>query len=183
VSPGGDATPPLILTAVLDPASQARFEAARQALFPPQRNQVPAHVTLFHQLPGAEEVAVLRGVSTACESPASPFATTGLRFLGFGTAYMLEMPGIGAVRQQLARAWDGWLTAQDRRPWSPHVTVQNKAPPDEAKRVHAALLAAFEVERGFVVGLAVWRYLGGPWSLLGSYPFVGTGLELDLVGV
>ncbi|WP_158747517.1 2'-5' RNA ligase family protein [Acidisphaera sp. L21] len=174
MTPGG-ALPSLILTALLDPVSQDRFQVARQHLFPPERNQVPAHVTLFHQLPGAEEASISRLVATVCEGRAPcPFATTRLRFLGFGTAYLLDMSAVSDIREHLAAAWEPWLTPQDRRVWSPHITVQNKAAPDEAKRVFAKLQATFQVERGAVIGLALWRYLGGPWDLLVRCLFTAT---------
>ena len=40
---------PLVVTLEADARSQARFDAARERWFPPERNLVPAHVTLFHQ--------------------------------------------------------------------------------------------------------------------------------------
>ncbi len=49
---------PLIVTALLEPGVQARFEALRRAHYPAALNQVPAHVTLFRQLPGRELDAV-----------------------------------------------------------------------------------------------------------------------------
>ena len=54
-----DGHDPLILTLMLDAGTQAWLEALRRAHFPPGRNLVPAHVTLFHALPGAEGDAVL----------------------------------------------------------------------------------------------------------------------------
>ena len=46
-----------VLTLAVDDASQERFEALRQQWFPPERNQIPAHVTIFHTLPETEAVA------------------------------------------------------------------------------------------------------------------------------
>ena len=48
-------TDPLILTLALDDLSFARFDALRREHFPPTLNRIPAHVTLFHHLPGEEE--------------------------------------------------------------------------------------------------------------------------------
>ncbi len=45
---------PLILTARMEPAAQERFTALRTAHFPPSRNYLSAHITLFHALPGDE---------------------------------------------------------------------------------------------------------------------------------
>jgi uncharacterized protein DUF29 len=39
-------------------------------LFPPERNLIPAHLTLFHHLPGAELTQVLADLRTACARPA-----------------------------------------------------------------------------------------------------------------
>ena len=44
--------PPFVLTLEMDGESFARFNELRQAHYPPERNLVPAHVTLFHRLPG-----------------------------------------------------------------------------------------------------------------------------------
>jgi hypothetical protein len=42
----------LILTLKLDQTTFERANTLRQQYFPPERNVVPAHVILFHQLPG-----------------------------------------------------------------------------------------------------------------------------------
>ena len=41
----------LILTLQLDAISNAFYEHLRRKYFPPERNLIAAHVTLFHQLP------------------------------------------------------------------------------------------------------------------------------------
>ena len=54
---------PLILTAQLPRDLHARFTALRTAHFPPERNYLEAHVTLFHALPAmceAEACSVLK---------------------------------------------------------------------------------------------------------------------------
>ena len=54
---------PLILTAQLPRDLHARFTALRTAHFPPERNYLEAHVTLFHALPAmceAEACNVLK---------------------------------------------------------------------------------------------------------------------------
>ena len=163
---------PLILTALLDAASQARFDRDRQRYFPSRINFIPAHVTLFHHLPGAEQPEVERTLSALCTGQGrSAFATAGLRFLGRGTAYALHMPELATFRGRLVAAWQPWLTAQDRQGWQPHVTIQNKVAAAEAKQLHANLTAAFVPQDGTVDGVRLWRYLDGPWQLLAEYPF------------
>ncbi len=164
---------PLILTLALHPDDQARFERLRQLHFPAGRNMIPAHVTLFHHLPGAEVEAVSDTVAARCAVPPFFVGVPGLRFLGRGVAYALESSALSAFRASLAREWDGWLTLQDRQGWRPHVTIQNKASPEAARALHANLQAAFAPFTVRAEGLDLWRYLGGPWELVGRHPFCG----------
>ena len=92
---------PLILTLLLDDASQRWFDGLRRRYFPAGRTQVGAHVTMFHALPGVRERAVLREVAGACRlSGPMRVAVSGLRFLGRGVAFGLHAPAAEAV---------GWL--------------------------------------------------------------------------
>ena len=164
--------PPLILTVALDPASQARFDALRQRHFPSEINYLHAHVTMFHHLPGEQEGFVAARLAEMCRGQAaSPFTVTGLRFLGRGSAYTLAMPAIAALRHRLAAAWDGWLRPQDRQPWKPHVTVQNKVAPAAAKLTYEMLGADIAPVGGMAVGLDLWAYLGGPWRAVARFAF------------
>ena len=162
---------PLVLTLRLDEAAQERFDALRRAHFPPERNHLQAHVTLFHALPGAYEAEVRADLERAAGRPEYDVDVVRVRSLGKGVAYDLRSPELAAQRGDLARRWQPWLTPQDARPHAAHVTVQNTVTPDLAR----ALLR--ELEDGFVpyavraTGLALWRYLGGPWEPLGSYRF------------
>ena len=164
---------PLILTLALHADDQARFERLRRLHFPPGRNLIPAHATLFHHLPGPQIEAVQDAIEARCAVPPFSVAVAGLRFLGRGVAYALESPQLTALRAGLAREWDGWLTPQDRQGYRPHVTVQNKASPDTARALHANLQAAFAPFTIRAEGLDLWRYLGGPWERQSRHPFRG----------
>lgn len=164
---------PLILTLALHADDQARFERLRQLHFPPDRNLIPAHVTLFHHLPGQEIEAVRNAIDARCAMPPFSVAVSGLRFLGRGVAYALESAALASLRAGLARDWDGWLTPQDRQGWRPHVTIQNKASPEAARALHANLQAAFAPFTVRAEGLDLWRYMGGPWKHQGRHPFCG----------
>ncbi len=59
------AHPPLIVTVALDEGAFAWFEDLRQTHFPPGRNQVPAHLTLFHALPGEQEAFIAEALKAA----------------------------------------------------------------------------------------------------------------------
>ena len=133
--PEADRRPaPLILSAVLDAPVQQRLDALRRAHFPPERNHLDAHVTLFHHLPGAECDAVEKAVEAMVRGrPAPTVDVTGVRSLGRGVAISLASPELAAIRTELARGWAPWLTPQDRAKRDLHVTVQNKVTPAEAR--------------------------------------------------
>jgi hypothetical protein len=103
--------------------------------------------------------------------PTFPLRVTGLRNLGRGVAYLLHSPELDALRGALARSWQPWLTPQDRSRHSPHVTVQNKVLPAQARELLAHLQAGFVPYDVTARGLALWRYLGGPWEPVAELPF------------
>ena len=167
---------PLILTLRLNPAAFARFDALRRAHFPPGRNHIPAHLTLFHALPGEAEEEVLANLATAAAGTAPiPLTVAGLRSLGRGVAYEVHAPGLVALRGVLAQAWHAWLGTQDRQPFRPHVTVQNKVDAAKARALLTELQAGFAPWEARGEGLLLWRYRGGPWEPAGDVTFRGTG--------
>lgn len=165
------AAAPYILTLGLDETTFRRFDGERKAWFPPERNLIPAHLTLFHQLPGDardEIVAALRA-----EAAGEPFGleVAGLRPLGRGVAYEIRSPELSALRDRLAVRFRFWLTPQDRQPFRPHVTIQNKVSPEAARGLLERLSAGFAPFSARAEGLLLWRYLDGPWEPAGVFPF------------
>lgn len=159
---------------MLEPAAQERFDALRRAHFPPERNHLQAHVTLFHALPGRELPLVRADVREAAERPPYAVDVVRVRSLGRGVAYDLCSVELEAQRAGLARRWQPWLTRQDARPSAPHVTVQNKVEPDAARALLRRLQAEFVPHRVGATGLGLWRYLSGPWEPLDAYRFSPT---------
>ena len=165
---------PLILTARFAPEAAARFQRLRDAHFPPDRNIVPAHCTLFHHLPGPERDAIARDLARlAGQTSPLPVAVAGPYSLGKGVAYRLRAPELEAVRADLAEWWRHWLIPQDRQGWRPHVTVQNKVGPAEARALLIQLEAAPPMPAFTAVGLTLWRYDNGPWTHLADVAFRG----------
>jgi len=165
---------PLILTAQLEAPAQARFEALRRAHYPPALNRVPAHVSLFHQLPGRELEAVRRRLKAVCGPVAPPdVEVTGLKLLGQGVAYKLRSAALADVHAELAQGWDTLLIPQDRAGLDAHVTVQNKVTPAAAKATLRQLSAGFAAFATRAIGIAIWRYCDGPWEPLGQVAFRG----------
>ena len=163
---------PLILTLQMDDRSQERFDRLRELHFPPERNFLRAHLTLFHKLPGEQEAEISADLQEVCRDQTPLTLTaTDLRFLGRGVAYELSSPGLMTLRRGLAKKWQSWLGAQDRQGFKPHVTVQNKVAPERARALHEQLQAGFSPFEVRGVGLSLWRYLGGPWELVGTHLF------------
>lgn len=163
---------PLILSLTLAAEDQARLDRLREAHFPPERNFLAAHVTLFHHLPGAEHDAIAAGVAETCATvTAFPVRVARLQSLGRGVALGLDSGELLRLRAGLARRWAAWLTAQDRQGYRPHVTIQNKVDPAVARALLAKLSAGFAPWSAEATGLSLWWYRGGPWESAGGSPF------------
>lgn len=165
---------PLILTAELPPDLQCWATALRQAHFPPERNHLAAHVTLFHALPSQVEDE-LRSLLAALAGEFAPIPARleGVMNLGRGTALKLASPLMVDLRAHIADHFRGLLTAQDSHSPRLHVTVQNKVTLAAAKALQGEL-ARLVCPRDFAFpGLALFRYRGGPWEALRRFAFRG----------
>jgi len=163
----------LIVTAIFGDGDNGWLQELRHTHFPPERNQVPAHLTLFHHLPPAVESELGRRLAavTAIASPSATIAS--VIDLGGGTAFRVDSEELEDIRADLADAFRGLLIPQDRAPWRPHVTIQNKVEPRLAKALQQDLCATFRPRPLAIRGLASWRYLGGPWEPVNRHPFRG----------
>jgi len=162
---------PLVVTAELDRQTFAWLDGLRRAHFPPERNFLSAHLTLFHALPGALDDHIsgeLVGVSSAAKSVDAVAARWML--LGRGVAMALVAPALVALRGELARRLADVLTRQDAGTFRPHVTVQNKVTPEEARDLKARLDAGYTPRPVRIPALHLWRYDGGPWQCVRRLP-------------
>ena len=91
----------------MDGESFARFDALRRRYYPPERNLVPAHVTLFHQLPGergARDQGAAAARSPRAQRPID-IAAGEAKALERGVALFLRSPQLSALRDELAAEW------------------------------------------------------------------------------
>lgn len=165
---------PLIVTAELPQDLHARFTALRTEHFPPERNYLEAHVTLFHALPPSCEGEVSGELVRLCAAHAPvPGRIEGVMNLGGGTAIRLSSEAMLALRDELADRFSGLLTPQDQHRPRLHVTVQNKVTSAEAKALQH-VLGPQVTPRDFAFrGLALHAYRGGPWDLIKRWSFRG----------
>jgi 2'-5' RNA ligase len=163
----------LIVTLALDPESFAWLDGLRRRHFPPERNFLPAHLTLFHHLPEDPAAGVADALADAAGTGAPRLEFAGWRSLGRGVAQDVRSEALVALRARLAAAFAPFLTRQDAQGFRPHVTVQNKVEPAVARALLAELAATFVPRTGAGVGLTLWRYLDGPWAEVREFPFRG----------
>ena len=163
-------TGPLIVTALFGDGDNGWLQQLRRTHYPAELNRVPAHLTLFRQLPPSLETELATRLARAVAAPPPHATIAGVMDLGEGTALRVESEALEAVRAELAEAFHGLLTPQDRA-WRPHVTIQNKVARAEARRLQRDLGATFEPRPLAIRGLAAWRYLGGPWAPVRDWSF------------
>lgn len=165
---------PIIVTANMGSADQAWADRLRQAHFPPERNFLRAHITLFQHLPPMHWPEIKARLAGLARNNAAPAAWLGaVMLLEKGVAYRVDCPGLLAMREELAADLQGLLTPQDRAVPRLHITVQNKAERAEAKALFARLSAGFEPRPLEITGLAAHHYRGGPWEAIQSWKFSG----------
>ena len=162
---------PIIVTALMGGADFAWADGLRRAHFPPERNWLPAHITLFHHLPPSLLDEVAARLKRLCAGPPPPARLAEVMLLGRGVALRVESPALMALREELADAFAGLLTPQDAGGWRPHVTIQNKVQPNIAKLLLTALSRDFAPRDVEIAGLAAWWYRGGPWEALSRHMF------------
>ena len=161
----------LIVTAELGAEDFAWLDGLRRRHYPPERNRVPAHLTLFHTLPpSADREARARLTEMAAGRPPAA-AIVGVIDLVGGVALRVVSDDLEAMRDELADRLHGLLGAQDMAGWRPHVTIQNKVEPKVARTLAQSLERGFEARSLRLAGLALHRYLDGPWETLRIYPF------------
>ena len=166
----------LILTLQMDPASAERFTRMRKAHFPPERNWLAAHVTLFHALPLENLDDVLRDVADLARTRDTfEMSVDRVLFLGRGVAYAISSPEAVSLRSHLAARWKNVLSRQDLA-WQGrlHITVQNKVEPSIAKALHAEMSREFVPRQIGATGIQVWNYVGGPWESVATFPFAAS---------
>ena len=169
-----DDNAPIIMTAVMGDQDFAWANRLRQAHFPPERNHLHAHVTLFHHLPPFARPEIqqrLRDVTARCAPPEAWLSD--VMHLGRGVAYRIDSPALSAMRDELAEAFTGLLTPQDQARPRLHVTVQNKVSPAQSKALHRQLSEEFEPRPFVIKGLGLHYYRGGPWEDIRNFPFRG----------
>ncbi|MGB5723643.1 MAG: 2'-5' RNA ligase family protein [Parasphingorhabdus sp.] len=165
---------PIIMTAQMGKAEFAWANSLRKSHYPPERNMVGAHITLFHHLPpqALDEIKA-RVIELTSSLPNPEAKLSGLIHLGSGVAYRLHAPQLLDLRMEMADRFAGLLVAQDQQTPRLHITIQNKVNSREAQNLFERLSAEFEPRSFAIRGIALHYYVDGAWQNIGTWPFRG----------
>ncbi|EGD57377.1 hypothetical protein Y88_3686 [Novosphingobium nitrogenifigens DSM 19370] len=165
---------PFLVLATLPAPLQARLDALRRAHYPVEHNRSPAHLTLFHAVPGmvAAELADLLAMLTGSMPP--PRARFGgVVDLGSGTGVGVASPELADLRETIAERFHGLLSGGDAVPPRFHVTVQNKVERPRARALQRDLPVLWQPCDAQIPGIAIHRVVDGQWQPAGSWRFRG----------
>lgn len=166
------ASAPIIITAMMGAEDHSFFTKIRKIYFPPERNYLDAHITLFHHLPPAHWQEIKRYIIGLTREYEAPLARTDrLLNLGRGVAFHVDSPELMAIRSMIAQNFAGLLIPQDQAKPRLHITVQNKVSAAIAKQTLELLMAEFEAFQVNIIGIAAFHYMGGPWEKIGHWRF------------
>jgi 2'-5' RNA ligase len=160
-----------VVTLRLDEVSFTRLEQLRRRHFPPDINLLPAHLTLFHAL-NHEQVSRLPSTLPSLTVKSIPLQFVRPTLIGRGVAIEVACGELSDLHARMIEALGHGLTRQDRKPFRPHVTIQNKVTREAAKVTFSQVANGFSPWAGHGIGLDVWRYLGGPWAQQSQLSFV-----------
>jgi hypothetical protein len=165
---------PFIVTAELPGDLFAWADGLRRAHYPPERNRLAAHVTLFHAFAPSLREELGRVLGQFAGEYARPSARIdGLMNLGKGTALAIHSPQMLAIREHIAEHFHGALTAQDSHTPRLHITIQNKVTSQEAKALQRSLAATLTPRDFLFPALGLHLYCETHWDSQGLWPFRG----------
>lgn len=169
---------PIIVTAQLAKADQSWANTVRRRYFPPERNHVDAHITLFHHLPPLHLPEIKTQLSGLAGLYRPPIARIDdVMLLARGVAYHVQSDALMHARMVLANAFTGLLIPQDQAKPRLHITIQNKVDAKVARTLHQSLTKEFTPRGIGITGLSAFYYRGGPWDHIQSWSFRGKAVS------
>jgi 2'-5' RNA ligase len=164
-----------VLTLKTSKEMSEQMQRLRRKWFPEGRNKVPAHITLFHALPGSRIIQVSKYLETLSRQTSCFVINSGDVLkrrngvaIGLGQGEEEIKKVFGEVRDQFLEC----LSMQDRS-LKAHWTVMNKE--EDGKRVDEAYqdVESAGVVKGIASGLILWRYeKNGTWSFEREFEFL-----------
>lgn len=173
-APARTAAAPFIVTAELPEDIFAWSNGLRAEHFPPERNWLKAHVTLFHSFAPSLREELPRFLRRMAGEFAPPAARVdGLMDLGGGTALAIRSPAMLAVREMIADHFWDMLTRQDQGGKKLHITIQNKVDRATALALQQQLGPQLRQRHFSFTGLGLHLYRNPHWDAVGVWKFRG----------
>lgn len=164
---------PLLVTAELPDDVLAWADGLRRTHYPPERNRLRAHVTLFHALPPSVEEELVDLLKDLAKAAPPPARVSGVMKLGNGTAIAIDSPLMVDLHGQIVERMHGLLTRQDAQPLRLHVTVQNKVTSQAAKALQTELAEQLQPRSFRFRGFGLYAWEDGLWRPLRVVSFRG----------
>lgn len=159
----------MIVTLQLEPAIQLQLNGWRQAHYPRHANQTPAHLTLFFRLP-CWPAAIWKTLEKESTVFPMELQASKLQLNPNGVSLAIDSPPLFAFREQLKMKLLTFLGEKDRKPFHPHITLQQQVTQWKAVRTHEELSTAFNSFAFQATGLDCWQLDKQGWIFLKSYP-------------
>ena len=138
----------------------------RKCYFPQSLNKVPAHVCLFHALPGSQLPRIRGDIGDVVRKSTPSFIRT-LPPRSFanehGVALPVDAPIALKIFEVLKSKWRLFLSKQDHS-FRAHYTVANQLDEAACLRVLEEVQKTFTRSEGQVIGLTMARYEKGFWK-------------------
>lgn len=174
VVPNDPASAQFIVTGELPVDIFSWANGLRTEHFPPERNHLKAHVTLFHSFAPSLRDELPRFLAQVAGEFAAPDAEiAGLMDLGSGTALSIHSEEMLTVRQVIADHFRDMLTQQDQGGKRLHITIQNKVDRMAALALQTDLGARLVLRQFDFTGLGLHLYRGPHWEPVGTWKFRG----------
>lgn len=164
---------PLLVTAELPSEVLGWADALRRAHYPPERNRLRAHVTLFHALPPSVEAELVTLLKDLAREPAPAGRIDRLMRLGKGTALAVHSPAMVKFHAEIQERMHGLLTPQDAQPLRLHITIQNKVTPQAARALQEELEPQLQPVDFRFKGFGLYAWEEGLWRPLRTIAFRG----------
>ena len=92
-------------------------------------------------------------------------------FFGKGFGIKVDCPELKNWRNNLLRLPLDF-TPQDKNLKQLHVTIQNKVSPEQGRKDYEYFKDIWNPIESKILGIQVWKYLGGPWEFQKDYLFM-----------
>lgn len=157
---------PLIITVKMDSNSHERLTGWRERFFPPARNYLTAHITLYHHLPAEHLHWIEKELTEFCRvQDAFPLSFHRVEHNGGFVSVLVDAPPLLHMKSHFDSVFGKFLKPQDQQKIRPHVTLVNKVSREEGKAASELIHLEFFPWQGRAEGLEIHFYHHGPWNL------------------